>query len=112
MKRYGSHNPYLHERPAMSINTPGEEKSATRFELSTDDLDSYQSFLDESSEHLGDMEQKILEMEEGGGSDLINDLFRTLHSIKGVASFLGLQEIQQLSHQMESVFDRLRKETL
>lgn len=77
--------------------------------LPAGELETYHAFLDEAREHLENMEEKILALAESCEAEQIHIIFRGLHSIKGVASFLGLADIQRLSHQMESVFDALRQ---
>lgn len=66
------------------------------------------SFIQESHDHLDTIEDRILTLENGSDSDLIDDIFRSMHTIKGVSSFIGLNNIQSLSHSLESLLDRLR----
>ncbi len=67
-------------------------------------------FVTESLEHLEAAEPLLLEMEKrgGGDSDSLNEIFRAIHSIKGAAGFLGLENISALSHALESLLMRLR----
>jgi len=67
-------------------------------------------FVTESLEHLETAEPLLLEMEKRGGGDAasLNEIFRAIHSIKGAAGFLGLQNISALSHGLESLLMRLR----
>ncbi|HED64738.1 MAG TPA: chemotaxis protein CheA [Planctomycetes bacterium] len=67
-------------------------------------------FAAESLEHMSTVEPLLLAMEESEkatGEDL-NEIFRALHSIKGGAGFLGLEEIQRLSHASETLLMKLR----
>jgi two-component system chemotaxis sensor kinase CheA len=73
------------------------------------DLDTYLGFLDESREHLDSIEEKTLGLRAHVDPDVVNGLFRALHTVKGIAGFLGLTGIQKLSHRLESVFDALRQ---
>lgn len=73
------------------------------------DLDTYLGFLDESREHLDSIEEKTLGLRARVDPDVVNGLFRALHTVKGIAGFLGLTDIQKLSHRLESVFDALRQ---
>jgi len=79
-----------------------------------DDLDDLiRDFVNESREHIGAVETQLLKLEEGAGdADTINEVFRCVHSIKGVAGFLGLDTIQNLAHVTESTLDLVRKERL
>ncbi len=71
-------------------------------------------FLDESREHLADIEDDILVMEtsvqRGDESDpeVINRIFRAIHSIKGGSSFVGFVKIEELSHKMEDLLNFIR----
>ncbi|MCG8701375.1 MAG: Hpt domain-containing protein, partial [Bacteroidales bacterium] len=65
-----------------------------------------QSFVEESREHLADIENDLLTIEEGGADideDLVNKVFRAAHSIKGGAGFMGLETIKDLAHKTENV---------
>lgn len=72
-------------------------------------------FVIESNEHLGDVEGLLLTMEAAGeqcDDDVINRVFRAIHSIKGAAGFLGLNKINDLSHSMENVLNQMRNREL
>lgn len=68
-------------------------------------------FLEETREHLADIETDLLDIEEAGPDfdpELVNKVFRTAHSIKGSAAFLNLENIRDLSHKIENVLDMVR----
>ena len=67
-------------------------------------------FVVESMEHIDGIEPMLLEMERAGNADkeTWNCLFRALHSVKGAAGFLGLDNIQEISHVSESLLMLLR----
>lgn len=68
-------------------------------------------FVSESREHLADIEQNLLAMEEAGDAaddELINRVFRAVHTVKGASGFFGLQKISRLSHTMENLLAKLR----
>ncbi len=70
-----------------------------------------QLFLEDTREHLNDIESDLLDIEAAGTDydpELVNKVFRTAHSIKGSAGFLGLNTIRDLSHKIETVLDRIR----
>ncbi len=74
-----------------------------------------QGFIEESLEHLADIENDLLSIEENAADvdeDLVNKVFRAAHSIKGGAGFMGLTTIQELSHAMENVLGMIRSKTL
>mgnify|MGYP000321336286 CR=1 FL=1 len=75
----------------------------------------FQAFVDESLEHLSSMETDLLLIEEGGtdiDESVVNKVFRTVHSIKGGAGFLGQTRLKELSHGMETVLGHVRSRTL
>lgn len=70
-------------------------------------------FIEESMEHLKNIEEDIILIENGSADkELINKVFRAVHSIKGGSSFLGLKNIEHLSHKMEDIFNLVRNDDL
>ncbi len=70
-------------------------------------------FVTESREHLATVETDLLRIETGGAdAETVNKVFRAVHSVKGVAGFLGLQRINELAHVLESTLDLVRKNRL
>jgi len=70
-------------------------------------------FVDESLEHLKNIEKDIIILEKRAtDNELINRVFRVVHSIKGGSSFLGLKNIERLSHKMEDIFNMVRSNDL
>ncbi|MDO8139958.1 MAG: chemotaxis protein CheA [Candidatus Brocadiales bacterium] len=75
-----------------------------------DDVEIVKEFLVESSDHLDDVESKILQLEENPeDTDIINSIFRPIHSMKGSAGFLGMKDIGKVSHELETLLDEARK---
>jgi len=75
------------------------------------DADLFAEFVIESQEGLAGIEQQMLSIEAGGADvdlDLVNSVFRTMHSIKGTAGFLGLKSIGTLAHGLEEVLNHMR----
>lgn len=70
-------------------------------------------FILESREHLNTIEQKVLALEQNAADqDAIHATFRAFHTIKGLAGFLELNAVQQVSHEVETVLDRARNGAL
>ena len=66
-------------------------------------------FLDESREHLQNLNTMILELEQDSENmDTINEIFRAAHSLKGMAGTMGYKRMQNLTHDMENVFSEVR----
>lgn len=83
--------------------------------MEIEDDEILQGFIEESLEHLADIENDLLAVEEGGANideDLVNKVFRAAHSIKGGAGFMGLSTIQELSHSTENVLGLIRSKKL
>jgi two-component system chemotaxis sensor kinase CheA len=69
-------------------------------------------FLTEAGELLGEVDNKLVELEKRPGDRaLLDDIFRGFHTIKGGAGFLNVQQLVQLCHLTENLFDQLRKAT-
>ena len=70
-------------------------------------------FLDETKEHLENLNTQILKLEqEPEDTDTINEIFRAAHSLKGMAGTMGYKRMQALTHDMENVFSEIRNGTL
>ncbi len=66
-------------------------------------------FLDETKEHLQNLNTQILELEQDSENmDTINEIFRAAHSLKGMAGTMGYKRMQALTHDMENVFSEVR----
>jgi two-component system chemotaxis sensor kinase CheA len=76
-------------------------------ELTSELLD---QFVTESKESIENAETALLSIEKSGGSgEEIHEVFRSVHTIKGSAAYLGLQDLKELTHEFESVLDGIRK---
>ena len=70
-------------------------------------------FIDETSEHLQDLNDCIMVLEkEPDNKDTINEIFRAAHSLKGMAGTMGFKKMQRLTHDMENVFQEVRSDKL
>jgi len=75
------------------------------------DEDLIQEFVIEARDHLEAVEPDLLAMERDGADtppEMINSIFRAVHSIKGASGFFGLTPITELSHAMENLLSRIR----
>jgi two-component system chemotaxis sensor kinase CheA len=80
-----------------------------RYTIPKDEVIVLTEFLAESHDHLEGIEDKVLQMEVSKDPELINSIFRPIHTVKGTSSFLGLESISRLSHEMETLLDDIRK---
>lgn len=73
----------------------------------------YQVFFEEAGENLDRMEQLLLELDiEAADDEELNAIFRCAHSIKGGAATFGFADVAELTHQMETLLDKLRRHEL
>jgi len=76
------------------------------------DMGLLQDFIAETVEHLGEMETNLLQLEnDPENSDILNNIFRSVHTIKGAAEYLGMERIAELSHKLENLLDSIRQDT-
>ncbi|MCL9660173.1 chemotaxis protein CheA [Paenibacillus hunanensis] len=70
-------------------------------------------FIDESNDHLQSLNEKMLELE-SNPTDLgiVQVIFRSAHTLKGMAATMGFEDLAALTHQMENVLDLVRNEKL
>ena len=71
--------------------------------------DLLQDFLTEATDLLSDVDNKLVELEKSPDDrELLNQIFRGFHTIKGGAGFLNAHEMVELCHRTENLFDKLR----
>jgi len=70
-------------------------------------------FIEESQEQIEDWETSLLKLETNPSDiELINQLFRSIHTLKGSAGFVGFDKLQELNHDLESLLQDVRDEKL
>jgi two-component system chemotaxis sensor kinase CheA len=90
---------------------PSDDPGSTTF--TPDDLPLVREFIGEAASHIESAEAAVLQLEEDPQNcETINAVFRSFHTIKGVAGFLNLKQIGQLSHAAENLLDLARKNQL
>lgn len=82
--------------------------------MNTLDVNQYLDiFLDESREHLQTCNEKLLELEKNPTDlQLVNDIFRAAHTLKGMSATMGYDDMAQLTHHLENMFDAIRNEQM
>lgn len=69
-----------------------------------------ESFIVETKEILENLDVDLVELEKTPeDADLLNKIFRSFHTIKGTAGFLGLIKLQKVTHRCEDILNKLRK---
>jgi two-component system chemotaxis sensor kinase CheA len=73
----------------------------------------FQVFFEEASENLDSMEQMLLNLDvEAADEEQLNAIFRCAHSVKGGAATFGFNDVAELTHEMETLLDKLRRREL
>jgi two-component system chemotaxis sensor kinase CheA len=73
----------------------------------------YQVFFEEAGENLEAMEHKLLNLDiQAPDDEELNAIFRCAHSVKGGAATFGFRDVAELTHQMETLLDKLRRHEL
>lgn len=95
----------------MSDPTTTAASGAVLSDTMNDEL--LESFLVESREILEALGQDLVELEKRpADAELLNKIFRGVHTLKGTSSFLGFTAVSDLSHEYEDLLNKLRKGTL
>ena len=77
--------------------------------MSEIDLSQLPDFIVEATEHLEEMETLLLQLVENPDDlEILNEIFRPVHTIKGSAQFIGLAKVSVLAHRLEDLMDKLR----
>lgn len=78
------------------------------------DMNQYLSmFIDESNDHLQSLNEKMLELEQSPEDlSIVQVIFRSAHTLKGMAATMGFEDLASLTHKMENVLDLVRNEKL
>ncbi|MCX7779291.1 MAG: chemotaxis protein CheA [Negativicutes bacterium] len=67
-------------------------------------------FLEESREHLQTLNRCLLELEtQPDNLSVLDEIFRSAHTIKGMSATMGFTTVAELTHEMENILDMLRK---
>jgi two-component system chemotaxis sensor kinase CheA len=66
-------------------------------------------FRAEARERLAEMNTSLLALERGEGADRVAELFRAVHTVKGMAAAMGYVQVRDLSHSLEALLDLLRR---
>ena len=67
-------------------------------------------FIVEAVEHLEEMESSLLRLEQDyEDKEVLDEIFRSIHTIKGAAQFVGIERVSELSHKLENLLDLIRR---
>jgi len=66
-------------------------------------------FINEAQEHLEALNQSMVDLEKDPGNpDVLTEIFRSAHTLKGMSATMGFDQLTELTHEMENVLDGLR----
>ncbi|MDX8390172.1 MAG: chemotaxis protein CheW [Mariprofundaceae bacterium] len=66
-------------------------------------------FLIESNENLASIEEQLMQLEESpGDAELLDSIFRVIHTVKGSCGFLGLKQLEKVAHAGENLLGKIR----
>jgi two-component system chemotaxis sensor kinase CheA len=95
--------------PTAPAAAPAAASATTTIWVPTVDEDMVEMFFEEANERLEGLAQKLVELErQPGNPELVRDLFRDLHTLKGSSGMVGLQPMNKLAHAAEDLVGQLR----
>ena len=69
-----------------------------------------QMFIEESRDHLQNLNDNLLKLEnDPNDSEIINEIFRSAHTLKGMSGTMGFTNTQKLTHNMENLLSEIRE---
>ena len=100
----------VREEDGASLEVKLEEVEVVEGPIGEEAGDFVPDFLTEAGEILDKLDGDLVRLEETGDDlELLNEIFRAAHTLKGTSAFLGFAQMSDLTHKMESVLDLLRK---
>ncbi|HTH47797.1 MAG TPA: chemotaxis protein CheA [Candidatus Limnocylindria bacterium] len=98
--------------PAVAVAEGSDSDEPIRLNLENDG-ELLREFINESYEHLQNIEGGVLTLEENPtDAETLNSIFRAFHTFKGGSGFLNLQPVNHLAHELESLLDLARQHKL
>jgi two-component system, chemotaxis family, sensor kinase CheA len=92
---------------------PGSVRLSASSQSLNQDPELLREFLVEAREHLTSIESRLLEFDQGNSSgETLHSVFRSFHTLKGLAGFLEFGVLQEVAHEVETVLDRARNDEL
>jgi two-component system, chemotaxis family, sensor kinase CheA len=75
--------------------------------------DFLEMFIEESKDHLQAINEELLKLEtDPENTGIVNEIFRSAHTLKGMSATMGFEDLASLTHEMENVLDLLRNSKL
>jgi two-component system chemotaxis sensor kinase CheA len=104
----------LSNRQSASSSSPAESAPVNSPSVPLgEDRELLGDFILESRDHLTQVESQMITLEKNPEeSEAINTVFRAFHTIKGLAGFLGLDDVREIAHETETLLDLARNHNL
>ncbi|MEI8347599.1 MAG: Hpt domain-containing protein, partial [Pseudomonadota bacterium] len=80
--------------------------------MSDDNKELEDLFISDTTDAIAKLEDNLLQLEHGADADIVNELFRAAHSIKGGSAILDYESMTELAHAMESLMGAIREKTV
>ncbi|HYO80152.1 MAG TPA: Hpt domain-containing protein, partial [Bryobacteraceae bacterium] len=98
------------ERMQQALAEKTEAAPASKQASLAEDAELIADFVHEAREHLESIESQLLAVEENrNAAEAVHAIFRSFHTIKGLAGFLEFSLIQEVAHEVETFLDRVRQ---
>lgn len=93
------------------VYEPAADFDPTPYALTTVGEGHLTDFMEEARDLVGNLNQGLLELEKNpdDGGELVNDIFRYFHNIKGNSGIIGYRDLNALTHEAETLLNRVRK---
>ncbi len=65
-------------------------------------------FLEEAKEHIDNLNKYLLELENNPTQEIVDEIFRSAHTLKGMSGTMGYVQLLELAHEMENVLQKVR----
>ncbi len=106
-------NPHLSLERGDDLDLEPEDASPKTPSPQETDNSLLEDFADETREHLEALERSLLRLEtDSADRELLNTIFRSMHTIKGASEYLGFERIARLTHRLENLLDLFREGSL
>lgn len=94
-----------------SVPTVAQDAANTPLEFSFDDIDPamFEAFMAEARDFLDGIESSVIDLVKSGSTDALNQLFRTMHTLKGSSGMIGLMKMKSVAHAAEDVMDGVKR---
>jgi two-component system chemotaxis sensor kinase CheA len=71
------------------------------------------SFVEETRDLITELEDVLLSLEtDAVSSDVVDQIFRSIHTIKGSGGMLGFEKVLEVTHDLEDIYDKVRRKQL